>query len=107
MQPHNDTTFLHNYLFTGSRDDVHKLLEIELKNHHDSKIVSIGNVLIPQLCGNLKSEILKNIESKTLTEQHISLAPSISYQLEFFLFNIIHKINQLIFISLFFFVDFG
>lgn len=80
IQSDNDTKYLHNYLRTGSRDDVKKLLEIELKNHRDSKTLSIGNVLIPQLCGDLKSEIVKNIESKMLNEQHISLAPSISYQ---------------------------
>ncbi|XP_031640462.1 protein rigor mortis [Contarinia nasturtii] len=70
---------LHEKLF-GNREDVMKLLNDELKNHRFSKTNSIGNLLIPQIQYDLKANIIENIEGKSLTEQHVSLAPSISYE---------------------------
>lgn len=51
-----------------------------VKNHKLSKTDSIGNLLIPQIKFELKANIMECIEGKSLTEQHISLAPSISYE---------------------------
>lgn len=51
-----------------------------VKNHKGSKTDSIGNLLIPQMKFELKAHIVQSIEEKRLTEQHVSLAPSISYE---------------------------
>lgn len=51
-----------------------------VKNHRSSNTGSIGNLLIPQINFELKSNIIQSIEEKRLTEQQISLAPSISYE---------------------------
>lgn len=51
-----------------------------MKNHKGSKTDSIGNLLIPQMKFELKAHIVQSIEEKRLTEQHVSLAPSISYE---------------------------
>lgn len=53
---------------------------ILVKNHKGSKTESIGNLLIPQISFGLKAHIIQCIEEKRLTEQHVSLAPSISYE---------------------------
>ena len=96
---------LHIKLF-GSREDVEKMLDEECKlycnlfrqvmlgkwylfrlilyflvrNHKGSKTDSIGNLLIPQIKIELKANIIESIEAKRLTEQQVSLAPSISYE---------------------------
>lgn len=51
-----------------------------VKNHRGSKTDSIGNILIPQINFDLKTNIIQSIEEKSLTEQQVSLAPSISYE---------------------------
>lgn len=51
-----------------------------MKNHKTSNTGSIGNLLIPQINFELKENIVESIEEKRLTEQQISLAPSISYE---------------------------
>lgn len=53
---------------------------ISVKNHKGSKTESIGNLLIPQINFELKSHIVQSIEEKRLTVQHVSLAPTISYE---------------------------
>ncbi|XP_055379595.1 protein rigor mortis [Condylostylus longicornis] len=63
----------------GSRDDVKELLDEELRNHQTSGTKSIANLLIPQITGDLKEEILKCVQNKKMTEWHVSLAPTISY----------------------------
>lgn len=50
------------------------------KNHKKSKTESIGHLLIPQINFGLKANIIESIEEKRLTEEQISLAPSISYE---------------------------
>lgn len=51
-----------------------------VKNHRHSKTESIGNLLIPQINFELKANIIDSIEQKRLTEQQVSLAPSVSYE---------------------------
>lgn len=53
---------------------------LTVENTKASALGSIGNILIPQMNNNLKDEIMAKIEAKLLTELHISLAPSISYE---------------------------
>lgn len=64
----------------GTKSEVKQLLDDELRNHHSSGTKSIANILIPQIKGDLKQEILKCIQIKKLNEWHISLAPTISYE---------------------------
>lgn len=45
---------------------------------HDQK--SFGTIILPQLTDDLKDDILERIESKSLTEVHVSISPSISYE---------------------------
>lgn len=44
-----------------------------------SKTESVAHILIPQLKHELQADILDKIEKKTLTEQHVALAPMISF----------------------------
>lgn len=66
-----------NEVMFGNRDDVKKMIDRELEN--DQK--SFGTIILPQLTDDLKDDILERIENKTLTEVHVSISPSISYDL--------------------------
>lgn len=39
-----------------------------------------GGVILPQLNDTLKDDITKRIESKSLTEIHVAVAPSVSFE---------------------------
>lgn len=75
----NRKKYLHEKLFS-TRDDVRELLDEELNGHKISKTESIGNLLIPQINSNLKTDIMFSIETRKLTQQQIALAPSISFE---------------------------
>ncbi|XP_075165402.1 gem nuclear organelle associated protein rigor mortis [Haematobia irritans] len=63
----------------GSKSEATQLLTDELKNHQNSESKGISNILMPQLNGSIKDEILKCVQAKQLCEWHVSIAPSISY----------------------------
>lgn len=50
------------------------------KYHHVTHTASIGTILLPQVGFRLKEQIIERIASKTLTDQLLALAPSISYE---------------------------
>lgn len=63
----------------SSRDDVKMVLGIELKTYQDSDVQTIARLLIPQMCCDLNVDLLNHVAQKTLTEQHLALAATISY----------------------------
>ncbi|XP_073844710.1 gem nuclear organelle associated protein rigor mortis [Musca autumnalis] len=63
----------------GSKTEAMQLLTEELKNHQNSETKGISNLYMPQVNGTLKDEILRCVQNKQLSEWHVSLAPSISY----------------------------
>ncbi|XP_055634618.1 protein rigor mortis [Toxorhynchites rutilus septentrionalis] len=71
--------YFNEKLFTTEKD-LKELIDEEIKNHHDFHTASIGTILLPQIGFRLKEEIIARIASKTLTDQLVALAPSISYQ---------------------------
>ncbi|XP_055917595.1 protein rigor mortis [Eupeodes corollae] len=76
--PHGKQRLLGPKLF-GSQFDAKRILEEEIRNQQSSDSKSISNILTYQVNSNFQQEIVKRIETKTLTEWHVSLAPSISY----------------------------
>lgn len=63
----------------GTKIDAKRVLEDEIRNQQTSDSKSISNILTHEINSNLQQEIVKRIETKTLTEWHVSLAPSVSY----------------------------
>ncbi|XP_055836435.1 protein rigor mortis [Episyrphus balteatus] len=63
----------------GTKTDAKRVLEEEIRNQQSSNSTSISSILTYQVNTNLQQEIVKRIETKTLTEWHVSLAPSVSY----------------------------
>lgn len=63
-----------------SEKDLKELIEEETKNHIIGHTASIGTILLPQIGFRLKEEIIRRIASKTLTDQLVALAPSISFE---------------------------
>lgn len=41
---------------------------------------SFGSIILPQLNDSLKTELTQRITSKTLTEAHVAVAPSVSFE---------------------------
>jgi hypothetical protein len=41
---------------------------------------TVGGVVLPQLSDTLKSDIIERINTKTLTEVHVAVAPSVSFE---------------------------
>lgn len=78
LQNPSESQLLHSYFFS-SRDDVKKVLALEMKHYQDANVQSIGRLLIPQLCCDLNVELLSHVAQKTLTERHLALAATISY----------------------------
>ncbi|XP_038109419.1 protein rigor mortis [Culex quinquefasciatus] len=66
-------------LFTAEKD-LRELIDEETKYHHVTHTASIGTILLPQVGFRLKEQIIERIASKTLTDQLLALAPSISYE---------------------------
>lgn len=55
------------------------ILIFSVRNQQTSDSKSISNILTYQVNTNLQQEIVKRIETKSLTEWHVSLAPSVSF----------------------------
>lgn len=66
-------------LFMAEKD-LRELIDEETKYHHETHTSSIGTILLPQVGFRLKEEIVQRIASKTLTDQLVALAPSISFE---------------------------
>lgn len=48
--------------------------------NQNKQIKTQGTVILPQLADTLKSDILERIAAKTLTDVHIAVAPSVSFE---------------------------
>jgi hypothetical protein len=46
----------------------------------ESETNVMSGLVLPQMTDELKSEITERITSKTLTEMHIAISPSVSYE---------------------------
>ncbi|XP_065090276.1 protein rigor mortis isoform X2 [Ochlerotatus camptorhynchus] len=75
----DEKRYFNEKLFTSEKD-LKELIEEETKNHIVAHTASIGTILLPQIGFRLKEEIIRRIASKTLTDQLVALAPSISYE---------------------------
>lgn len=75
----DEKRYFNEKLFMGEKD-LKELIEEETKNHIAAHTASIGTILLPQIGFRLKEEIIRRIASKTLTDQLVALAPSISYE---------------------------
>lgn len=58
------------------------IIQIPVRNMRTSSAEAIGNILLPQMNNDLKSQIIARTEAKLLTPQLVSLAPSISFEYE-------------------------
>ncbi|XP_058451329.1 protein rigor mortis isoform X2 [Malaya genurostris] len=75
----DEPLYFNEKLFT-TEEHLRQLIAEETKNHHEARTSSIGTILLPQIGFRLKDEILERIASRTLTDQLVALAPSISYE---------------------------
>jgi hypothetical protein len=86
-----------NEMIFGSRESVKKFIESESEDHSSSswnrmfeflcfpvaqrqQLKANSQVVLPQLDDALKSDILERIAAKTLTEVHVAVAPSVSFE---------------------------
>ncbi|XP_055539791.1 protein rigor mortis isoform X2 [Wyeomyia smithii] len=74
-----EVEYFNEKLFTTEKA-LRELIEAETKNHYVSRTSSIGTILLPQIAFRLKEVIIERIASRTLTDQLVALAPSISYE---------------------------
>lgn len=58
----------------GNRELVKEVIEKELKQKGSNFVI------LPQLNDSTKSDILERIANKSLTELHVAIAPSVSYE---------------------------
>lgn len=68
-------TSLNERIF-GDRENVKNMIEKESEQSKKTQ----GAVIFPQLKDSLKSEIIERIANKTLTEVHVAVAPSVSFE---------------------------
>ncbi|XP_058815393.1 protein rigor mortis-like isoform X2 [Topomyia yanbarensis] len=80
VEPKSDEPKYFNEKLFTSEKNLRDLIAEETKNHHDGRTSSIGTILLPQIGFRLKEEIVERIASRTLTDQLVALAPSISYE---------------------------
>lgn len=68
---------------SGLKVDLGSLLKVNKISVEHSKqfnLKSLGGVILPQLNDTLKTDILQRIANKTLTEVHVAMAPSVSFE---------------------------
>jgi hypothetical protein len=96
-----DGNVFYNHKFFSSINNLRGLLELECKslnfkvfrevafrsfhsisvsNHKKTSALSAGHLLLPQMNGSLKEEILQRISTKTMNDEYLCLAPNISYE---------------------------
>ncbi|XP_053694685.1 protein rigor mortis [Sabethes cyaneus] len=75
----DEAEYFNEKLFTTEKA-LRELIAAETKNHNESRTSSIGTILLPQIAFRLKEVIIERIASRTLTDQLVALAPSISYE---------------------------
>ncbi|CAO1380587.1 unnamed protein product [Diamesa serratosioi] len=68
-------------LIFGERSDVKKMVDEEFQNYKNFKLKSYGCIILPQLNDSLNTELMQRITSKTLTEAHVAVAPSVSFEM--------------------------
>ncbi|XP_055597200.1 protein rigor mortis [Uranotaenia lowii] len=78
-KPNAEALYLNEKLFRSEKE-LRELIHEETLNHRHSTSSSIGTVLLPQINFQLKEVIIERIASGTLTDQLLSLTPSVSYE---------------------------
>lgn len=57
-----------------------ELSQLSVEQNKQLNMKSLGGVILPQLTDTLKNDIMERIASKTLTEVHVAVAPSVSFE---------------------------
>lgn len=76
MLSDEDHEMCFNEKIFGDREHVKSMIEKESEQNKKAQ----GGVIFPQLSDSLKSDIIERIANKTLTEVHVAVAPSVSFE---------------------------
>lgn len=64
----------------GDRDSVKEAIHNEIQQGKQLNLKTNGGIVLPQLNDTLKDDIIERMMSRTLTEVHVAVAPSISFE---------------------------